>query len=39
VGSWDNNIYAFLSSSVGLAATPWPMFHHDLKHTGRAGEP
>ncbi len=39
VGSWDNYIYAFLGSSGSLANTPWPMFHHDLKHTGRAGEP
>ena len=21
----------------GLAATAWPMFHHDVKHTGKAG--
>jgi len=21
----------------GLASTPWPMFHHDAKHTGKAG--
>jgi outer membrane protein assembly factor BamB len=22
--------------NADLAATPWPMFHHDLKHTGRS---
>ena len=36
VGSHDNNFYAIESSSRGLANSPWPIFHHDLKHTGRA---
>jgi len=36
VGSWDLNLYAIESSSGGLADSPWPMFHHNLKHTGRA---
>jgi len=35
VGSWDNNLYAINGSSGGLANSPWPMFHHDLQHTGR----
>lgn len=25
-----------VSSKLGLAETPWPMFRHDLKHTGRS---
>ncbi len=36
VGSGDGSLYAIEGSSGGLADTPWPMFHHDLKHTGRA---
>jgi hypothetical protein len=28
VGSYDDNVYAFSSS------TDWPMFHHDLLHSG-----
>ena len=24
------------SAMADLAATSWPMFHHDLKHTGRS---
>jgi len=39
VGSYDNNIYAIYGSSGGLANTPWPMFNHDLKHSGRVGGP
>jgi outer membrane protein assembly factor BamB len=35
VGSSYNSIYAFDSMSSGLADSPWPMFHHGLKHTGR----
>ena len=34
VGSLDNNLYAINGNSGGLADTPWPMFSHDLKHTG-----
>ncbi len=34
VGSWDSNLYALSSSSEGLASSSWPMFHHDLEHTG-----
>jgi len=25
--------------SLGLASFPWPMFHYDLRHTGRARGP
>jgi hypothetical protein len=38
VGSWDNNLYAIGSSSRGLAIPPWPMFHHNVRHTGRAAQ-
>jgi len=37
VGSRDHNLYAIYSNSHGLANSPWPMFHHDPMHTGRAG--
>jgi outer membrane protein assembly factor BamB len=29
------DLYAVYSSSQGLAKSPWPMFHHDVRHTGR----
>lgn len=32
----DGNLYAINSSSKGLASSPWPMFCHDVKHTGAA---
>ena len=35
VGSDDGNLYAINGSSGGLSNSPWPMFHHDLRHTGR----
>ena len=35
-GSKDGNLYAIQSDSMGLANSPWPMFLHDEKHTGRA---
>ena len=36
-GSAETNyLYAFYSSSLGLANSPWPMFQHDLAHTGRS---
>ena len=35
VGSYDNNLYAISVDSGGLARSPWPMFHLNLKHTGR----
>ena len=34
VGSQDGNLYAVVSSSFGLANTPWPMFRHDPRRTG-----
>ena len=34
VGSNDDKLYA-LYGSGRLADSPWPMFHHDIKHTGR----
>jgi len=34
VGSRDGNLYAIYGTG-SLANTPWPMFHHDLRHTGR----
>jgi len=34
VGSYDYYLYA-IQGLGSLANTPWPMFHHDLKHTGR----
>ncbi|MCK4394788.1 PQQ-binding-like beta-propeller repeat protein [Candidatus Bipolaricaulota bacterium] len=36
VGSGDDYLYALHTGSAGLADTPWPMFRHDLKHTGRS---
>ena len=33
VGSWYS-IYAINGSSGGLASSPWPMFRHNLRHTG-----
>jgi outer membrane protein assembly factor BamB len=38
VGSWDDKLYAIYGSG-SLADTPWPMFHHDLRHSGRVGGP
>ena len=35
VKSQDHFLYAFEDSSGGLADSSWPMFRHDLKHTGR----
>jgi len=31
----EGHIY---SSSGGLARSPWPMFHHNVKHTGRVSK-
>ena len=38
VGSNDGNLYAIYGSSGGLASSAWPMFHHDLRHTGRVNQ-
>ena len=35
VGSDDGRLYAIYSGSHGLADRPWPMFHHDLRQTGK----
>jgi len=34
VGSDDKHLYAIYGSSGGLADTPWPMFHHNVRRTG-----
>ena len=34
IGSDDGKLYALIGSGR-LADSPWPMFHHDIKHTGR----
>ena len=34
VGSHDHYLYAISGNSGGLADTPWPMFHHDIRHSG-----
>lgn len=39
IGGVDGRFYTIRSSSSGLAASPWPMFRHDLQNTGRAGGP
>jgi outer membrane protein assembly factor BamB len=39
LGSFKNNLYAIYSSSLGLLNSPWPMFHHDLEHTGSLAAP
>ena len=40
VGSADGNLYAINGSSGGLSSdAAWPMFHHDLQHTGQASCP
>jgi outer membrane protein assembly factor BamB len=36
VGASDGKFYAIEGSLRGLANSSWPMFHRDLKHTGRA---
>jgi outer membrane protein assembly factor BamB len=35
VGCNDVYVYAFETHSKGLADSSWPMFHHDIRHTGR----
>ncbi|MHC1568770.1 MAG: PEGA domain-containing protein [Candidatus Syntropharchaeia archaeon] len=35
VGSDDGYLYAIYSDSMGPADSSWPMFRHDLQHTGR----
>ena len=38
-GSEDKKLYALYSSSSGLAKSAWPMFHHDVRHTGLVPSP
>ncbi|MEA2063446.1 MAG: PQQ-binding-like beta-propeller repeat protein, partial [Gemmatimonadota bacterium] len=39
IGSNDGKLYAFdTGTSAGLADSPWPKFHHNMKNTGRAEE-
>ena len=33
IGSEDDKLYAF-NGGLALRNSPWPMFHHDLRHTG-----
>jgi outer membrane protein assembly factor BamB len=37
-GSDDGKLYAINTISDSLAASPWPIFHHDIAHTGRLSE-
>jgi len=40
IGSLDNKIYAFdTGTGAGLADSPWPKFHRDLKNTGSLPAP
>ncbi len=34
IGEANSNLYAIYSNSGGLANSPWPMFRHDVRHTG-----
>lgn len=34
VGSYDGKLYAFEDNTGGLAVSAWPMFRHDVRHTG-----
>ncbi len=34
IGAADNKLYAVISGAQGLKNTPWPMFRHDVNHTG-----
>ena len=38
VGSRDGKLYAIQGTGT-LASSPWPMFRHDLRHSGRSGGP
>ncbi len=35
VCSQDGYLYAIATDSNGLANSPWPMFQHDVRHTGK----
>jgi len=36
IGSYDGNVYALKTESLGLAKSPWPMRGQNPQHTGRA---
>jgi hypothetical protein len=38
-GIYPSNLYAIYGDSSGLARSAWPMFHHDLRHTGNSSTP
>ncbi len=38
IASGEDGIFAIAGRSAGtLGATAWPMFHHDIRHTGKSG--
>ena len=36
IGSADTHLYVLRTDSEGLAASPWPMYLHDPRHTGQS---
>jgi hypothetical protein len=38
IGSSDDRLYAIDGNSGGLASSPWPMFHFDVKHTANVAK-
>jgi hypothetical protein len=34
IGSWDHKVYVWDCGLPTADTLPWPMFHHDLRHTG-----
>ena len=38
VGSWDHKVYAWTCDTPTYDLLPWPMFRHDVLHTGRYGQ-
>jgi outer membrane protein assembly factor BamB len=39
IGEGNGTFYAIFSNSGGLANSPWPMFRHDVRHTGNLFHP
>jgi hypothetical protein len=39
VGAVNGKLYAIYNDSGDLAKSPWPMFHHDVRHTGNRRVP
>lgn len=39
IGEGNGNLYAIYSNSGSLAKSPWPMFRHDVRHTGNRWRP